>query len=185
MRGSRLLAQPTLSSTIAEPRNKKQQLRNNVISFLSNQDLKWHGSKIPSSGEAFVKAMVDTLWQIDGQHDVFKSRNSPIPSCFDSFNGYNQPHLSKHRKRERQNMTFTSLRLSADSLFGCLQGVYWEQHGWKEFKPNVERLATSLSEYSDYLTKQCCTTKRVHSSLQPVRQISENLAFRPFWLSPA
>lgn len=74
-------------------------------------------------------------------------------------------------------MTSTSLCLSADSLFGCLQGVYWEQRGWKEFKPNVERLATSLSEYSDYLIKQCYTTKRVHSSLQPVRQISENLAF--------
>ena len=177
MRGSRLLAQPTLPSTIAEPRNKKQQLRNDVISFLSNQELKWHGSEIPSSGEAFMKAMVDTLWQTDGQHGVFKSRNSPFPSCFDSFNGYNQPHLSKHRKRERQNMSSTSLRLSADSLFGCLQGVYWEQRGWKEFKPNVERLATSLSEYSDYLTKQCCTTKRVHSSLQPVRQTSENLAF--------
>ena len=76
MRGSRLLAQRTLPSTIAEPRNKKQHLRNDVISFLSNQELKWHGSEIPSSGEAFMKAMVDTLWQIDGQHDVFKSRNS-------------------------------------------------------------------------------------------------------------
>ena len=109
---------------IAKPRNKKQQLRNDIISFLSNLELKWHGSEIPSGGEAFMKAMVDTLWQIDGQHDVFKSRNSPIPSCFDSFNGYNQPHLSKHRKCERQNMSSTSLHLSADSLFGCLQGVY-------------------------------------------------------------
>lgn len=52
----------------------------------------------------------------------------------------------------------------------------WE-HGWKEFKPNVERLATSLSEYSDYLTKQCCATKRVHTSLQPVCQLSQNLSF--------
>lgn len=70
-------------------------------------------------------------------------------------------------------MSSTSLRLCADSLFGCLQGVYWERRGWKEFKPN----AASLSEYSDYLTKQCCTTKWVHSSLQLVRQISDNLAF--------
>ena len=115
MRSSRLLAQPTLPSTIAEPKNKKQQLRNDVISFLSNKGLKWHGSEIPSSGEAFVKAMVDTLWLIDGQHDFFRSLNFFIPSCFDSFNGYNQPHLSKHRKRERQNMSSTSLRVSADS----------------------------------------------------------------------
>lgn len=161
MRNSRLLMQPTLPSTIADPRNKKQQLRNDVICFLSTRGLKWRASEIASSGEAFMKAIVDTLWQIDGQHDVFKSRNSPIPSCFGSFNGYNQPHLSKHRKRERQNMTCTSLKLCADSLFGCLQGVYWEQHGWKEFKPDVESLASSLSKYSDYLTKQCGTMKRV------------------------
>lgn len=89
-----------------------------------------------------MKAMVDTLWQIDGQHDVFKSRNFPILSCFYSFNGYNQSHLSKHSKRERQNMSSTSLCISADSLFRSLQGVYWERRGWKEFKPNVERLAT-------------------------------------------
>ena len=55
---------------IAKPRNKKQQLRNDIISFLSNQELKWHGSEIPSSGEAFMKAMVDTLWQIDGQQEI-------------------------------------------------------------------------------------------------------------------
>jgi len=70
MRSSRLLAQPTLPSTIAEPKNKKQQLRNDVISFLSNKYLKWHGSEIPSSGEAFVKAMVDTFWVINGHKEL-------------------------------------------------------------------------------------------------------------------
>ena len=66
-----------------------------------------------------MKAMVDTLWQIDGQHDIFKSRNFPISSCFHLFSGYNQPHLSKHCKRERQNMSFTQLSL-CDSLFGSM-----------------------------------------------------------------
>ena len=40
MRGSRLLMQPTLPSTIAEPKNNKQQLWNDVLSFLSNKGLK-------------------------------------------------------------------------------------------------------------------------------------------------
>ena len=120
--------------------------------------------------------MVNTLWEIDGQHEVFKGRNFPIPACFGSFTGYNQPELSKHRKRERQNMLSTSLRLCANSLFGCLQGVYWERSGWKELKSDVELLASSLSHYSDYLTKQCGTMKRVHSSLHPVRQISDNIS---------
>ena len=74
-------------------------------------------------------------------------------------------------------MSSISLRLCVDTLFGCLQGVYWERHGWKEFKSDVELLASSLSNYTDYLMKQCDVMKRVHSLLKPVRQISENLAF--------
>lgn len=65
-----------------------------------------------------MKAMVDTLWLIDGQHDVFRSRDHPIPSTFQSFSGYNQPQLSKHRKRDREKKSGTSLRVCADALFG-------------------------------------------------------------------
>lgn len=74
-------------------------------------------------------------------------------------------------------MSCTSLRVCADALFGCLQCVYWGQSGWKEFKSDVVLLATSLSKYTDYFVKQCGAMKRVHSSQQPVRQISENLSF--------
>ena len=174
MRNSRLLSRSSLPATVAEPRNNKQKLRNDFIAFLSN---KWHADKIGSSGEAFMKAIIDTLWLIDGQYDVFKSRDHPIPSSFHSFTGYNQPQPSKHRKRERENMSCTSLRLCADTLFGCLQGVYWEQSGWKEFKSDVVLLATSLSNYANYLVKQCDAMKRVHSSQQPVSQIEKNLSF--------
>ena len=177
MRSSRLLSRPALPAPVADPRNQKQKLRNDFIAFLSNKGLKWRADEIGSSGEAFMKAMVDTLWLIDGQHDVFRSRDHPIPSTFHSFSGYNQPQLSKHRKRDRENMSCTSLRVCADALFGCLQCVYWEQSGWKEFKSDVVLLATSLSKYADYLVKQCGAMKCVQSSQQPVRQISENLSF--------
>ena len=129
MRNSRLLSRSSLPATVAVPRNNKQKLRNDLIAFLSNNDLKRHADEIESSGEAFMKAIIDTLWLIDGQYDVFKSRDHPIPSSFHSFTGYNQPQPSKHRKRERENMSCTSLHLCADTLFGCLQGVYWEQSG--------------------------------------------------------
>ena len=72
-------------------------------------------------------------------------------------------------------MSCTSLR--ADTLFGCLQGVCWEQSGWKEIKSDIVLLATSLSNYADYLVKQCDAMKHVHSSQQPVHQISENPSF--------
>ena len=57
-----------------------------------------------------------------------------------------------------------------------LTGVYWERSGWKEFKSDV-LLVTLLSNYADYLVKQCDGMKRVHSSQQPVCQISKNLSF--------
>ena len=151
MRNSRLLSRCSLPATVAEPRNNKQKLRNDFIAFLSNNDLKWHADKIGSSGEAFMKAIIDTFWLIDGQYDVFKSRDHPIPSSFHSFTGYNQPQPSKHRKRERENMSCTSLRLCADTRFGCLQGVYWEQSGWKEFKSDVVLLAN----YVDFVVELC------------------------------
>lgn len=147
MRNSRLLFHPALPATVADPRNNKQKLRNGFIAFLSNNDLNLCAVEIGSNGEAFTKAIVDTLRQIDGRHNVFKSRDHLIPSSSHSFTGYNQPQPSKHRKRERENMSCTSLRLCADTLFGCLQGVYWERSGWKEFKSDVVLLATLLSNY--------------------------------------
>lgn len=153
--------------------------------MLSESDLSWHSSEVASSGEALVKAVVDSLWLIDGHHDVFASRGYRIPACFNRFSGYNRPELTKHRKRTRENMNATALRLCGDALFGCLQDVYWHKHGWKEFKANVELLATSLSKYSEYLDRQCTATKQVHSSQQPVRQIAENIAFTLLPKSPS
>ena len=79
MRSSRLQSQPALPPTIVEPRNKKQQLHNDFISFLSKKGFKWRAGETASSGETFIKAMVDTLWEIDGQHDVFKERFFQFP----------------------------------------------------------------------------------------------------------
>ena len=81
-------------------------------------------------------------------------RIETIPAIFKPFTGYNQPQLSKHRKRKIESMSSTSLRVCADALFGCLQGVYWDQSPWKQLKPDVLQLANSLSEYADYLMKQ-------------------------------
>ena len=127
-RNCRLLSRPALPAPVADPRNQKQKLWNDFIAFLSDKSLKWRADEMGSSGKAFMKAMVDTLWLIDVQHDVFRSRDHLIPSTFHSFSGYNQPQLSKHRKRDRENMSCTSLRVCADALFGCLQcllGAIW------------------------------------------------------------
>ena len=177
MKTSRMLSQRSLPTSIANPNNNKQKLRNDFIAFLASKDLKWRADEVDSNGESFVKAVVDTLWYIDGQHHVFEERSCSIPNVFKSSTGYNKPEISKHRKRDRESMSSTYLRVYADALFGCLQGVYWDQSTWKQLKPDVQQLARSLSKYADYLLAQTCAMKRVHLSPHPVRQISENLAF--------
>ena len=137
---------------ILRTRSRSYEMISLKVSYLSERELTWRADELSSSGEAFVKAIVDTLWLIDGHHDVFGERNLRIPACFSSFSGYNVPEMSKHRKRERTNMSASSLNVCAFALFGCLQGVYWEQGGWKSFKSNVETLALSLSKYTEYLS---------------------------------
>ena len=92
----RRLTRPALPSAVLDPKNNRQKLRNDFISYLSKRELKWRTDELSSNGEAFVKAIVDALWLIDGQHDVFGERNLRIPTCFRSFCGYNVPEMSKH-----------------------------------------------------------------------------------------
>ncbi len=134
-------------------------------------------NEVDTAGEAFVHALTNTLWFIDGQHDVFSARSLSIPSRFLPFSGYSRPDLSKHRKRSRENMSSGTLRSCGDSLFGCLQGVYWGRTGLKDFKTDVKKLASSMTKYAEYLESQCESMRHIHLSLKPIRQISENVSF--------
>lgn len=72
--------------------------------FLSEKNFTLQGSEAASSGEAPVKAVTDSLWLIDGHHDV-----------------YNQPELSKHRKHTRCNLKSKALHLRRMlSLVTCM-----------------------------------------------------------------
>ena len=177
MQASRRQSASGLPEKVSQPRNNKQKLRNDCIAFLTERELFLLGGEISGSGEALIKAMVDTFWHIDGQHDAFRERNLTIPTCFRGFSGYNVPERAKHRKRERSNLSSQQLQVCADALFGCLQGVYWERTGWSELRTDVEVLATTLSKYVEYLQSRCEAMKRAHMSPLPVRQISENIVF--------
>ena len=89
MRSARALGEPGLPPQVSNIRNNKQKLI-----LLSKKNLAWHGSEISNSGESLVRSVMDSLWLIDGHHDVFTSRNYPIPACFRSYTGYNLPELS-------------------------------------------------------------------------------------------
>ena len=64
-----------------------------------------------------------TLWYVDGHHEVLKSRACEIPTIFNGFVGYNIPEMSKHRKRQVGNMSGEVLQQHASS-FSCACKVY-------------------------------------------------------------
>jgi len=76
------MGQCSLPLLVAEPKNKKDVLRNDVISQLSELGLKWSGDNVSSAGEMLVRSLTNCLWYIDGQHEVFSQKSVEIPECF-------------------------------------------------------------------------------------------------------
>ncbi len=165
-------------SMVEEPRTNKQKLWNDIIQFLSENSCKWKNAEVSSCGSGLVHALTNALWYIDGQHDVFRKQGCPIPTPLSVFVNYNRPDLSKHRKRERGNMSSTVLKSLSSHLFTCLQGIYWNGDHWKEMKPFIEQLTKSIDDYSSYLQRSCKKVAFNQSSLSPVREISDHLSFQ-------
>lgn len=147
-----------------------------VIDFLEGQGLSWKGSEADGCGKKFVTVLVDCLWYVDGRIHVFEKQGYKLPEFISSFQGYNKPELSKHRKRVAENMSASVIRAHSSSLFTCLQHVCWNSPKFHAFKVSIEQLAGSLAEYSDRLSSQNKRAKEIHSSFVPVRQLSESLS---------
>lgn len=107
-----------LPSIIAEPKNRKEKLYNDIISFLSESQLGWINDPA-QYGKPFVTELCNVLWFVDGHHGVLSSRSCPIPSLFTRFNGYNRPELSKHRKRSISNLSREKYRICVQSPGAC------------------------------------------------------------------
>ena len=94
------------------------------------------------------------LWYIDGHHSAFDSRSLLIPDVIWSFSRYNTPEVSKHQKRVVGNMSYDILVshvafLKESLLCSCLQ-----QRKWAELKSIIDKLASSIDDYTLYLRQQ-------------------------------
>lgn len=87
-----------------EEHTKKITLRNDILKWLGNNELGWSLDECNYQGEAFVAALANTLWELDGHHNSLKDRGCPIPILFEHFEEYSKPEKSKHRKRTLQNL---------------------------------------------------------------------------------
>ena len=71
MYNSQLLSQPGLPPRETEC-NKKDSLYNNVLVMFEENNVAFSGGEVKTSGQAFLKAIVDCLWYLDGNHDALK-----------------------------------------------------------------------------------------------------------------
>ena len=108
----------------------------------------------------------EVLWKPD---EINTNRGCPIPDVFDQFQGFNTPHLLKHRKHTTSNMTCNGLEALSSKLYGVLQSSFLHRPSWIEMKANLEILAHSLNKYSNLLREKSKVMKRVHDSTEPWR----------------
>ena len=88
--------------------------------MLEQNNLVFKRSKVSGVGEQLVQGLTETLWYVDGHHEVIKSRSGEIPSVFTSFTGYNLSETSKHRKQQVGNMLREVLQQHSRQLFVSL-----------------------------------------------------------------
>ena len=136
----------------------------------------WNQFDVDGAGISFVSAVVDTLWYIDGHHQVFEKQGLKIPDIFSQFIGYNVPEASKHRKRSAMNMSQCTIHSHSASLFGHLQGLYWTHPKFAILKQATEELARCLLQYGDYLQSQNKHLKQSHASSTSIHQLSDSLS---------
>ncbi len=169
---------------IPEPRNAKQRLTNDVVGFFREKECTWTASECWSSGTSLIQAITNALWAIDGHHVVLANQGFPLPSYAKQFVNFNQPELSKHRKRQGQNMSRSELNCVSSHLFDCLQAHFWTEEHWSTLKGEVEKLANSIHNYSEYLRRSSKKSCLSQSQLSPVRQVADNLSFIPQCRNP-
>lgn len=161
-----------------QEKNKKDKLYNDLLLMYRSRNLKMRANEAESIGVKVTRTLCDALWHIDGHHEVFSGRSTPLPDTFKSFHCYNLPELSKHRKREKYNLSREKLHTYASTLYTTLQANLWEKEGWCNLKHDVTQLAQSLAQYVEYLSQKNVAMKVHHASPTPAHELSDNLRLK-------
>lgn len=147
-----------------EEHTKKTALKNDILKWLEKNELGWSPDECKSQGEAFLVALGDTLWELNGHAKTLEDRGCPIPTMFEHFQGYNKPEKSKHRKRSLENLQYHKTQQLSQKLFQLCGSSYLKRKAWKAVCESLLRLADSLRKYASYLEKKATASQGVHAS---------------------
>lgn len=145
-------------------------LKGDIIKWLEKKKVGWSYDSVSKFGVTFVDTLTDCLWYIDSRHNTFESRACQIPVMFKEFQGYNKPELTKHRRREAENMCAGVLHNYSLLLNKHLMQPWFSSTVWKPLRGHVVQLADSMNKYAVYLNQKNATVQENHSLLGPVHE---------------
>ena len=136
-----------------------------------------------------MNILTDSLWYLDGHHQAFEDRSCNIPSDFQSFQGYNRPEGSKHRRRDVTNLSAGTLDAYSSSLNKLPLQPWFDLDRWKPMRRSVTKLADSMAKYAVYLRERSTAVEEYHTALTPTRSASDCESFcmipKAVWVEPA
>lgn len=177
MASQKQLRLPSIPSDSAIGRSKKMALKRDVIQWLTKKKVGWSSDIVTTVGLGFVNTLTNSLWYVDGHHHTIESRACQFPVEFKEFQGYNKPEVTKHRRRDAENMCTGMLDSYSVMLNRYLIQPWFSLTAWKPLKDSVLQLADSMNKYAIYLKEKNATVQANHSMLEPVRSPSEAESF--------
>jgi hypothetical protein len=89
--------------------NCKLDLKNDILSWFEKNELGWTADAVADQGWNFVKCLADVLWAVDGHEKTLQDIGCGVPEMFKHLKGYNKPELTKHRKRQHDNLIYNDV----------------------------------------------------------------------------
>ena len=97
----------TLPAHVDSPKNRKQKLRNDILDLFDQNSMVFKHTEVTSVGEQIVQTLTNTLWYVDGHHEVLKSRACEVSTVFNAFVGSEVHRPSSSKRRQKQNTLYT------------------------------------------------------------------------------
>ncbi|XP_066928996.1 uncharacterized protein [Clytia hemisphaerica] len=174
-------ASNSLTLEIENPGTKKEKLFNEVLKMLKERSCRFPNKHFDVL-KSFLNKLTDALWYIDG-HKATIERESirKIPEFFKTFEGYNKPELSKHRKRTIDNLSSKRLLQLSHSLKDAMHCMKFidDSRDWSAAKLDILILAETLQSYASYLDTKNVAVKRIHLTPRSEVEKQSNVTVLP------
>jgi hypothetical protein len=161
---------------VEHPKNQREKLQNSILNFFAEKGCQFAGTNIDIA-TSFVDKLGDLLWYLDGQYPKIENElplQLKFPKDFRKrFSGFNQPELTKHRKRKLENLSEQKLSKLSIDVREVIQALpCMDRMPWAPIKIELHQM---LEVVEAFILKQKVQSKRVLLSQLTVPSIESRL----------